>query len=107
VQKNVTTTISNNLNLDVVATNSKAQSKVHKNIYNKHQNKSATIECNSKVFTVNTINKMQHQNIAIKQKIHVHQIPKTTTPECKSAQCFKDMIIIFLHNDDVKKSIRP
>ncbi len=66
----------NNLNLDVVAKKSKAQSKVHKNTYKKHQNKSATIECNSKVLIVNTISKMQHQNIVIEQKIHVHQILK-------------------------------
>jgi hypothetical protein len=37
-KKNVTITINNNLNLDAIARNSKAQNKVHKNTYSKHQN---------------------------------------------------------------------
>jgi hypothetical protein len=35
-KKYVTTIVNNNLNLDVVAKNSKTQSKVHKNTYNNH-----------------------------------------------------------------------
>jgi hypothetical protein len=37
-KKNVTTTVSNNLNLDTFVKKSKAQRKVHKNTYNKHHN---------------------------------------------------------------------
>jgi hypothetical protein len=43
---------------------------------------------------------MQHQLFIAKHKIHVHQILKTITLKCKNAQCYKGMIISFIHNDD-------
>jgi len=100
VQKNVTTNVSNKLNLDAIRRNSKTQSKVHQNTYNKHQNKNAIVECNMKVLAKNTTSKMQHQFFVAKHKIHVRQILKIASPKCKSAQCYKGMIISFMHNDD-------
>jgi hypothetical protein len=41
-KKYVTIVINNNLNLDAIARNSKAQSKMHQNTYIKHQNENAT-----------------------------------------------------------------
>jgi hypothetical protein len=37
--------------------------------------------------TINTISKMQHQLFAAKHKIHVHQIPKTTTLDWRMQEC--------------------
>jgi len=50
---------------------------------------------------------MQHQSIVAEHKIHVHEIPKIATPKCNNAQCFKFMIISFIHNDNVKRLIIP
>jgi hypothetical protein len=36
---------------------------------------------------VNTISKMQHQLFGTKHKIHVHQIPKTTTLDSRMQEC--------------------
>jgi len=97
VQKYVRIDVNNKLNLNAIGKNSKAQSKVHQDTYNKHQN--AIIECNTKVLTINTRSKMQHQLFVVEHKIHVHQIFKTTKLKCKNSQCYKGMIINFIHND--------